>query len=330
MKLKWYVILASAAIVIAIASKIILYRQPQISEGIFIHERIETSDWIEKSGLNNIDKLSFRTVCLIRRITHLKAGRYLFRENQTTWDILSKLRSGNQDPLKVRVGNLQTLEDLCSVLGKQLKSDSTAFQNHFYSDTLALESCEHKCVACIIPPDDYEFYWTITPAQFIQKMIDTRNKFWNTDRLQRAQEIQMTPDEVCILASIVKAESGNMNEIHTIAGLYMNRLRIKMPLQSDPTVLFGKKAASQKRVSFSDLEIESPYNTYKRIGLPPGPICLVENQFLDAVLNYEKHNYLYMCALPSGVMAHTFSESYAEHVISAIAYRKWLDNNNIH
>jgi len=330
MKLNRYFLLITSALLAGMLVIFMLLRQPKIDREIFIHQRMESSEWIEKSGLGKMDKFISRIICAIRGINHLKAGRYLIRENESIWGLLSKLRSGNQDPIKVRIGNLQTLEDLSSLLGQQLNCDSTEFQNYFTSDTLSLKSSVHKCLVCNISPDDYEMYWTITPAQFVKKMTDLRNQFWTTEKIERAQEIGLTIDEVCILASIVKAESGNLNEISTIAGLYMNRLNIKMPLQSDPTVLFGKKTARQQRVSFSDLEIDSPYNTYKRIGLPPGPIGLVENQYLDAVLHYKSHNYLYMCALPGGIMAHSFSHSYAEHLVSANAYRKWLDSKKIH
>jgi len=330
MKLKRHFVVLASTILIGMVFVIMGFKKPNVDDEIFIHERISSSDWIDKSGISGMDKFIVKTVCCIRRIHHLKAGRYMVSENENVWGLLTKLRSGNQDPIKLRIGNLATLEDLSATLSKQLKFDSATFQNYFSSDTLTIGSTGHQCVACNISPDDYEFYWTITPEQFIKKMVHRRNQFWTAEKLQRAQEIGLTPDEVCILASIVKAESGNLKEISRIAGLYMNRLKIKMPLQSDPTVIFGKKAARQKRVSFNDLEIESPYNTYKIVGLPPGPICLVENQYLDAVLQYEKHNYIYMCAVPGGIMAHTFSDSYSQHLVNANAYRKWLDNKKIH
>ena len=330
MKLNRILISSVVILVIAIVFALKILSHPNIHEVIFIYERMDASEWISKSEMSSIDKRLSNVVCLMRGIKHLKSGRYVVSEQESIWSLFSKLRSGNQDPFMVRVGNVETIEELSASLSQQLKCDSTEFQNFFTSDTLVSISKKKHCLTCSIAPDDYELYWTITPAQFFKKMSDIRARFWTDDKIKRAKEIGLTPDEVCILASIVKAESGNTKEIATIAGLYMNRLKIKMPLQSDPTVLFGKKAFRQKRVSFSDLEINSPYNTYKITGLPPGPICLVENQYLDAVLNYEHHPYLYMCAVPGGDMLHAFTDSYNTHLINANAYRKWMDNKKGH
>jgi UPF0755 protein len=178
-------------------------------------------------------------------------------------------------------------------------------------------------------PDTYEFYWTTTAEEFANRMKLEYDKFWNTERRKKAEEIKLSPAEVTTLASIVQAETAKNEEQKRIAGLYMNRLKRGQLLQADPTVKYAVGDFSLKRILNAHLEIDSPYNTYKYAGLPPGPINFPETTAIDAVLNYEKHNYLYMCAKEDFSGYHNFAVTFDEHSRNAAKYRAALDRNNI-
>ncbi|MEZ5054908.1 MAG: endolytic transglycosylase MltG [Chitinophagales bacterium] len=176
----------------------------------------------------------------------------------------------------------------------------------------------------------YEFYWNTTAAAFIERMLKEYTKFWNEDRREKANEIGLSPTNVTILASIIQKESSKYDEYPTIAGVYLNRLKIDMPLQADPTVLFAlKKLGVSRRVLHGDLKIKSPYNTYINKGLPPGPICLPELKSIDETLNAEKHNYIYFCAKEDFSGYHNFAATWAEHQVNARKYQQALNESNI-
>ncbi len=178
-------------------------------------------------------------------------------------------------------------------------------------------------------PDTYEFYWTTSAKEFADRMKQEYDRFWNDERKKKAEEIKLKPVEVTTLASIVQAETAKNEELKTIAGLYINRLNRGMFLQADPTVKFAVGDFSLKRILNVHLEVDSPYNTYKNIGLPPGPINFPETSAIDAVLNYEKNNYYYMCAKEDFSGTHNFAATLAEHNRNAAKYRAALDRNKI-
>ena len=178
-------------------------------------------------------------------------------------------------------------------------------------------------------PNTYEFYWTTSAEEFVERMNNEYNKFWNDERKTKAGQIGLSPVEVSILASIVQAEVSKNEELKTVAGLYINRLKKGIMLQADPTVKYAVGDFAIKRVLNKHLEIDSPYNTYKYAGLPPGPINFPEIQAIDAVLNYEKHNYLFMCAREDFSGYHNFAVNNAQHARNAAKYREALDRNRI-
>ena len=178
-------------------------------------------------------------------------------------------------------------------------------------------------------PDTYQVYWDISAEQFVERMQKEHSRFWNEERKQKAQAAGMTPEEVCTLASIVEEETNNNAEKPTVAGLYINRLHKGMPLQADPTVKFALQDFQLKRISNKHLTVDSPYNTYRNIGLPPGPIRIPTPAGLDAVLNYEKHDYIYMCAKEDFSGTHNFASNYTEHMKNARKYWKALNERKI-
>ena len=181
----------------------------------------------------------------------------------------------------------------------------------------------------LILPNTYELYWNIEPEQFFIRMMRERKKFWNEERLAKAKALNMTPEEVATLASIVDEETNNNAEKPIVAGLYINRLKHNIPLQADPTVKFAIGDFTRKRILNADLEVESPYNTYKNPGLPPGPIRIATIAGIESVLNHAKHNYIYMCAKEDFSGTHNFAVTLAEHNANARRYQAALNKLNI-
>ena len=178
-------------------------------------------------------------------------------------------------------------------------------------------------------PNTYEFYWNTSAERFIQRMNGEYKIFWSDDRIAKAENLKLKPVEVSVLASIIELESMHNDENQTIAGVFINRLKKGMPLQSDPTIIFAWQDFSIRRVLNKHREIKSPYNTYRNRGLPPGPICIPSISSIDAVLNYEKHNYLYFCAKDDFSGYHNFAGTLSEHNRNARLYQHALNKRRI-
>ena len=260
----------------------------------------------------------------------VKTGRYLLKKGMNTNQIVNILKSGRQTPLNVTFNNVRTREELAGKVSKYLITDSLSILNLFSDENQIKKfGFTTETFRTMFIPDTYEFYWTTSAEEFADRMKSEYDKFWNDDRRKKAEEINLTPAEVTTLASIVQAETAKKEEQNRIAGLYMNRLRRGQLLQADPTVKYAVGDFSLKRILNAHLEIDSPYNTYKYAGLPPGPINFPETTAIDAVLNYEKHNYLYMCAKEDFSGFHNFAVTFEEHSRNAAKYRTALDRNNI-
>lgn len=231
----------------------------------------------------------------------------------------------------VVISNVRTVDDIAGKVASFIDADSTSLSNVFNNDSIINHYGFTKTTfSTFFLPNTYECYQDITPEDFIQKMAKEYKKFWNEERIQKAKDLGMTQSEITILASIVYEEQKvKFDEQDIIAGLYINRLQSGWMLQADPTVKYAWGDPTIKRLLFKHLEIESPYNTYKHIGLPPGPISIPEPRTIDAVLNYEKHDYYYMCAKPEYSGYHNFSKTLKQHNIYAKAYQKWLNQENI-
>lgn len=279
------------------------------------------------------DIKSFEIVCKkFKYDKHVKPGRYVISKNAGNLSLVRKLRAGNQDPVNITFNNIQNKEQLAEKISKQIEASKTEllseFNNKHFLDSLNLTE---ENFPTIFLANTYQFYWNTSAKEFINRMLKEYHKFWTDKRIAKAQALSLSPTEITILASIIQKESTKYDEYPIIAGVYINRLQIGMPLQADPTVLFGlKKLGISKRVTNADLKSDTPYNTYRNKGLPPGPICLPELKSIDETLNAEDHNYLYFCAKEDFSGYSNFAESWEDHLENARKYQKALDEHNIH
>ncbi len=262
---------------------------------------------------------------------NLKPGRYIISHGMSNRAIVNLLMSGNQTPVRVTFNNQRTVKDLAGRIGSQLETDSADLLAYFDTTKVfaAIGLNKDNFMTAFIP-NTYEFYWNTSAAGFTERMIKEHDNFWNDVRKKKAEALNLTPAEVYILASIVYSENEKAaDEAPRIAGVYMNRLQKGMKLEADPTVKFAIGDFTIKRILFADLEIDSPYNTYKYAGLPPGPIHMPPVAYIDAVLNYEKHDYIFMCASGDGSGYHLFAETLAEHNRNRDIYIKTLNKQGI-
>ncbi|MCP9754267.1 endolytic transglycosylase MltG [Lacihabitans sp. CCS-44] len=260
----------------------------------------------------------------------IKSGRYEIKPNAANKEIISKIRSGNQDPVKLTFNNVRTKEDLIKKIGTKLDFDSNLLLEKIKNERVCSKyGFTSETIMCMFLPDTYFIYWDSSVDDFLKRMNTEYKKFWNEKRLSQAQGINMTPIEVGVMASIVQSETNKPDEMPRVAGVYVNRIATNMPLQADPTVKFAVGDFSLKRILTKHLSISSPYNTYRNTGLPPGPIALPERVALDAVLDYEKHNYTYFCAKEDFSGYHNFAATYTEHLKNADIYQAALDAKGI-
>jgi UPF0755 protein len=262
---------------------------------------------------------------------NVRPGRYLVLNNMTNRELISMLRQGKQTAVRLTFNNIKTLKQLSGRIGQQIEADSVKLLA-MLSDPVVLKEYDFDSLTinCMFIPNTYEMYWNTSEKAFLNKMYKEYKKFWNNDRLAKAKKAKLTPNQVVTLASIVQAEQANYNdEKPVVAGLYINRLHINMLLQADPTVIYAIGDFTIKRLYDDDKKIDSPYNTYKYTGLPPGPINLPEIVSIDAVLNYAKHEYIYMCAKEDFSGRHNFSKTFPEHTVYANKYRRALSDKGV-
>ena len=260
-----------------------------------------------------------------------KPGRYVFTPDKSNKDLVRTLTMGWENPMMLTLsGNIRGLEKLSGILGKRLAADSSAFMEYLSKEEVWVECGFNKeNFIGMFLPNTYEVYWTITPQKFVERMKKEYAKFWNSERTAKAAQIGLTPQEVSVLASIVCEETNYGPEMPRVAGVYMNRLKKGMKLDADPTVKFALGDPTIKRILFRHLEVDSPYNTYKNLGLPPGPITIPSIKGIESVLGYEKHNYLYFCASPAMDGTHRFARTLAEHNRNAREYQAVLNKMKI-
>lgn len=262
---------------------------------------------------------------------NVKAGRFLLKKGMSAFDQVATLR--RNVPVDLAFNNQERLENLCERLSAQIEPDTTKLLATFRDSIFLKENGFTKeNVFSMILPNTYQVYWNISAEKFRTKMLEEYKKFWNPERLNKAEQLGLTPVQVTTLASIVHKETAKKSERKTVAGVYLNRLKEGMPLQADPTVIYALKLRDNdfnqviKRVLYNDLFISSPYNTYLVTGLPPGPIAMPDVDAIDAVLNAEKHNYLYFCASTEKFGYHVFAATYAQHQVNARKYSAWLNS----
>ena len=266
--------------------------------------------------------------------TNIKSGKFLIKQNMTSFDMVRSLRKNV--PIKVAFNNQESLNKLAQRLATQLEPDSLQIVQAFTNPGFLKKNkfTEEDILAMFIP-NSYEFYWNISAEKLADKMAKEYSKFWNHERLEKAAAKNLSPIEVSILASIVHKETVKGDERARVAGVYLNRLVTGMPLQADPTIIFAIKKQSGdfdqviKRVFHNDLSINSPYNTYKNAGLPPGLIAMPDITAIDAVLNSEKHSYLYFAADAKHLGYHKFAKTLTQHNRNAREYQKYLSSQGI-
>ncbi|MDR0938502.1 MAG: endolytic transglycosylase MltG [Mediterranea sp.] len=261
---------------------------------------------------------------------HVRTGRYLIAPGDNVYQVFTRLYRGHQTPLPLTIGNTRTVEQLAGSVGRRLMIDSTEIVRTLIdTDYLAGMGYDERTLPALFVPDTYEVYWNISAEQFFERMRQEHDRFWNTRRLEQATAIGLSEEEVCTLASIVEEETNKNDEKPIVAGLYINRLRKGMPLQADPTIKFALGNFALRRVTNDDLKVDSPYNTYTHTGLPPGPIRIASKQGIESVLDYARHNYLYMCAKEDFSGYHNFASNLADHLENARKYQKALNERKI-
>jgi peptidoglycan lytic transglycosylase G len=263
---------------------------------------------------------------------NIHSGRYLLKEGMNNNDLVDLLRSGESVPVKVTFNNVRTTEQLAGKLSKNLECDSSEVIDLLQSkEFVSKYGFNRITILTLFLPNTYQFNWSTTAEGAIERMAAEYKKFWTDERKAKAGKLNLSQSEIAILASIVQAEqSVHSDERPRVAGLYINRIRKGMLLQSDPTIIYGIGDFSIRRVLNRHKDIDTPYNTYKHTGLPPGPINLPSIKSLDAVLNYESHDYIYMCAKEDFSGYHNFAKTYSQHLVYARKYQRELNRRKIY
>ncbi len=264
-------------------------------------------------------------------VANIKSGLFEIKDKWSNRDLIQHLRIGKQKPVKLTYNNHRTFEEFVGGISHQIEADSTALLEFFYGEEFLKENNLNKEeLLCQFLPNTYEVYWNTSIEKLAKKLMLEREKFWNADnRREKAKELNLNPTEVCILAAIVEKETLVADEKKTVAGVYLNRLKKGILLQADPTVVYAVGDFSIRRVLNKHLNYDSPYNTYKYEGLPPGPIYMPDNTTIDAVLENEQHSYLYFCAKPDNSGRHAFAKSLVAHNRNARTYQSWLNKRGI-
>jgi UPF0755 protein len=279
------------------------------------------------------DELSFKFLAKYLKYTTLvKSGRYVIKPNAGNYKTILKLRSGDQDPINLTFNNVRFKKDLVKKIGTKFEFDSTAFEKVLMDSSTALKyGFTNDTFMSMFIPNTYDLFWNTNPEKIMDRMKGEYDKFWNAERKTKAAALGLSPVQVAVLASIVEEEQARKaDEKPKVAGMYLNRLEKDMLLQADPTVKYAVGDFGIKRVLNTHLAIRNPYNTYLYKGLPPGPIRLADVSSIDAVLNPEKHDYLYMCASPDLNGYHQFSKTYEEHLANAARYQQALNKLRIY
>ena len=260
----------------------------------------------------------------------IRPGRYEIGSGTGALILFHHMKNGQQVPVRLTIPSVRTMDRLAEELSEKLMVSKEELMTTFESrDSCAKYGVTPETMACIFIPETYEVYWTISVNRLIEKMQKESKNFWNDERTRKAKALGLTTDEVITLASIVDEETANNAEKPMIAGMYYNRYRQDMPLQADPTVKFALKNFDIKRIYNNMLDVQSPYNTYRNKGLPPGPIRIPSVAGIDAVLNLVKHDYLYMCAKEDFSGTHNFAKTYDEHLQNSAKYSQALNARGI-
>jgi UPF0755 protein len=303
---------------------------------IYIPSDSEYEDVIEILNPLLKDLSSFQRLAVKKQYhQNIKPGKYAIQKDMGNNDIINTIRSRNL-PLKVTFNNQQSIQHLSGRIANQIEADSIELLSVFLDKTfLKTHDLSEQTVLSICIPNTYEFYWNTNALDFRERMFQEYDNFWNENRLGKLKQKSLTRTQAIILASIVQKETTQNDEKPRVAGVYLNRLKKDMKLQADPTVVYAIKQQTKnydtiiKRVLYKDLEIDSPYNTYKNFGLPPGPIAMPDISSIEAVLNAEQHSYYYFVADTKRLGYHKFAKTLRQHNANKAVYVKWLQQQNI-
>lgn len=340
---KRLILLAAAAVVVVVLIGIALkfyavifspnVRTGDVKTYLYIRTGADFNDVMDSLVRKKILKnaASFRWVAGKRDYPEkIKPGKYLLKNRMSNLELVRLLMSGRQEPVNVVFNNIRTKQDLAGKVGRQLEADSLRLlqlmNNREFLEKYGLTPWS---VFRLFIPNSYEFWWNTSSEGFFERMYKEQKKFWNEERVRKTRLTGLSVDQVIVLASIVEKETNKDSEKPVIAGVYMNRLRKGWPLQADPTLIFAMNDYSIKRVRAEHKLVNSPYNTYLNKGLPPGPICLPSISSIDAVLNYNRNNYMYFCAREDLSGYHIFAENIEQHTRNARRYQAALNRLNI-
>lgn len=267
--------------------------------------------------------------------SNIRAGKFALKAGMSSHDLINHLRGGRQVPVKLTFNNQHRLSSLAGRISKQIEADSLDLLKSLTDSTfLKNKGFTKETALSMYIPNSYQIYWNTSAEEFQNRMYKEYERFWNSNRISKAQKQNLSIEEVMILASIVQKETANIAERPMVAGLYLNRYHKNWALQADPTVIFALKQKHGqelkiKRVLRKDLKIASPYNTYKHKGLPPGPISMPDISSIDAILNPVNHKYYFMCASIEDIGTHAFARTLREHTRNARKYQRWLSKQGI-
>lgn len=288
------------------------------------------NDLYDKGIIN--DAVSFSLLAKLKKYDqNVKPGMYRFEKDMSNTEAINMLRAGLQTPVKLTFSTARKIEELASAITSTIQLDSADMAPLLLSDSVAeAYGFDQQTFISMFLPNTYEVYWTISKKELLDRLKNEHDKFWTQERKQKAADIGLTPPEITTVASIVNAETIYIDEAPTIAGVYLNRLDRGYKLQADPTLKFAMNKFEIRRILNKDKDFESPYNTYKYTGLPPGPINLPPIAVIEAVLNYEDHNYLYFCAKDDFSGYHVFAKTLVEHNVNARKFQQALNTERIY
>jgi len=333
-KAKWIIGALVALVIILGACAAPYFFMGAPAEGIVKVRKGSTIDMIGDSVKAHVDETFGKRVATMMSLMNAKVenreGAFHITPGTTPFNAARRIKNGVQDGIRFTFNNVRTLDEWTDRWGETFMEGPDGMRKALKDSAVCAKYGKTpQTIACLLMPDTYEFYWTISPEKMLDRMFDYYNDFWTSERKAKAQKLGLTPDQVATIASIVEEETSKADERGKVARLYLNRYQQGMKLQADPTVKFAIGDFSIKRITVPMTLINSPYNTYHVMGLPPGPIRLPEKSTIDAVLDAPQHDYLYMCARADFSGYHDFTRDYASHLDNAHRYQAALNARGI-
>ena len=333
-KTKWIICAIVALVVIALACAAPYFLVGAPAEGLVKVRKGSTIDMISDSVQAHVDATYGKRVATMLKMMGAKVenreGAFRVTSGMSPFTAARRIKNGVQDGIRFTFNNVRTLDEWTNRWGETFMAGPDEMRKALKDSAMCAKyNKTPQTIACLLMPDTYEFYWTVTPEKMLDRMFDYYNDFWTSERKAKAEKLGLTPDQVATVASIVEEETSKADERGKVARLYLNRYQQGMRLQADPTVKYAIGDFTIKRITVQMTQVNSPYNTYRVDGLPPGPIRLPEKSTIDAVLNAPQHDYLYMCARADFSGYHDFTRDYASHLDNAHRYQAALNARGI-